>query len=35
MLQLSIVANDQIVGGGDPNLNPALASVLVAAKKGT
>ena len=29
------VVNWQIVGGGDPNLNPTLASVLLAAKKGT
>lgn len=31
---LFIIANFETVGGGDPNLNPALASVLLAAKKG-
>jgi hypothetical protein len=32
---LLIITNCYTVGGGDPNMNPALASVLLAAKKGT
>jgi hypothetical protein len=30
-----IDANGKVVGGGDPNMNPGLASILSAAKKGT
>jgi hypothetical protein len=35
LLSLTNVANGSAVGGGDPNMNPGLASILSAAKKGT